>query len=61
MTSKKFYALLAVADLVGLFLTIWFGILPDPVSWILIVPVTIPLVEMMCSFPLREIVHDLLG
>ncbi len=35
--------------------------LPDPVSWILIVLVVIPLVEMMRSFPLREFVHDLLG
>ena len=61
MTSLKLYTLLAVADLVGLFLTTWFGILPHPVGWNLIMLVAIPLVEMMRSFPLREIVQDLLA
>ena len=37
MTSLKFYALLAVVDLVGLFITIWVGVVPVSVGWVLIV------------------------
>ncbi len=47
MTSLKFYALLAVFDLIGLLVTIWVGILPQVVGWMLIVLVAIPVFEMM--------------
>ncbi len=48
MKNKKFYALLAIFDLVGLLVMIWFGILPSMVGWVLITLVAIPLWEMMC-------------
>lgn len=60
MTSLEFYALLAVVDLVSLFITIWVGIVPVSVGWVLIVLVAIPLVDMIRS-SLRGIVRDLFG
>jgi hypothetical protein len=47
MTSKKFYALLAVFDLVGILVTTWLGILPDLVCFILLIMVVVPLFEIM--------------
>ncbi len=48
MTSKQFYALLAVFDLIGLLVTICVGILRQVVGWVLIALVAIPVFEMMC-------------
>jgi hypothetical protein len=61
MTRLKLYTLLAVFDFFGILVTAWISMLPELVGWVLIVAVVIPLVEMMSSFPLHEIVHDLLG
>ena len=47
MTSLKVYALLAVFDLLGILVTLWGGILPISVGWVLIVLVAILLAHRM--------------
>ena len=51
---------LAILDLVALLVTVWAGILPVMLGWVLIVLVAIPLVEMMHG-SIRSIVRDFLG
>ncbi len=54
MTSKKFYALLVVCDLFGIFVTTWLGIVPEVVCLILVIMVVVPLFEMMRGFSIRD-------
>lgn len=58
MTSKKFYALLAVADLFSILLTTWLGILTVPVCVFMTLVVAILLFDKMRP-SLRAMVREL--
>jgi len=47
MTSLKFYALLAVADLATLFVLIWLRLLPDTLSIVFTVGLSVACLQFM--------------
>ncbi len=55
MTSKKFYALLAVFDLFGILVTTWIGILPDLFFLTLVILVVILLLDMTRGFSIKDV------